>query len=155
MGTRGGLCTQDIDTAEGSGEGCPWSVTEAMRQIPLRPRQWVERRLFCVRCPWSAADTDDGAETLGGHLAGHGTTTADPGMDWALGHRYGPLDGRRRRGLVRVMPELERRAGPRRMAEQRVQASAAGGAGQRRAAKDRKAARGNAAGGSAVPASRG
>jgi hypothetical protein len=146
---------QGFEAADGSGAGCLMSAAQLARPISLRPRQVVERRLFCVRCPWSAADTDDGAETLGGHLAGHGTTTADPGMDWALGHRYGPLDGRRRRGRVRVMPELERKAGPRRTAEQRVQASAAGGAGQRRAAKDRKAARGNAAGGSAVPASRG
>ena len=94
------------------------SVSTGAAQASERPCQVVERRLFCVRCPWSAPDTDDGAGALGDHLAGHGTTTADPGIDWALGHRYGPLDGRPRRGLVLTMPALERKAGPRRTAEQ-------------------------------------
>ena len=94
------------------------SLSSGCEQVAERPRQVVERRVFCVRCPWSAPDTDDGAGALGDHLAWHGTTTADPGIDWALGHRYGPLDGRPRRGLVLTMPELERKAGPRRMAEQ-------------------------------------
>jgi hypothetical protein len=71
-------------------------------------------------------------------------------VDYALGHRYGPLDGRRRRGRVRTMPELERRAGPRRSAEQQAKASAAVGATVRRQARERAAAQGNAAAVAAV-----
>jgi hypothetical protein len=138
---------QGFASADGSGTGCSLSAAQRARPISLRPRQVVEPRLFCLRCAWSAPWAERAGDGLGRHLAGHAGGGAVSGVDWALGHRYGPLDGRRRRGRVRRMPELERRAGPRRTAEQRAKASAAGGATIRRRARERAAVRGNAAGG--------
>jgi hypothetical protein len=122
-------------------------VPEAWRSISLRPRQVVEARVFCLRCAWSIEALACVGDDVGDHLAEHRGAGAVLGLDWAVGHRYGPLDGRRRRGRVRRMPPLERRAGPRRTAEQKARSSAASIATRRRQARERAAARGNAAGG--------
>jgi hypothetical protein len=116
-------------------------VPEAWRSISLRPRQVVERRIFCVRCAWSIEGWNRYAGGVREHLERHPGAGWSLGVDYALGHRYGPLDGRTRRGRVRVMPELERRAGPQQSAEQKAQAIARSIATRRRQARERAAAR--------------
>jgi hypothetical protein len=138
---------QGFEAADGSGTGCSLSAAQRARPISLRPRQCVERRLFCLHCGWSGLAPQLVGDDLGEHLAWHPGAGAVKGVDWASGHRYGQLDGRPRRGRPKTLPPLRMRLGTTRTAEQRAKASAAGGATVRRQARERAAARGNAAGG--------
>jgi len=137
----------DIDRADGDGRGCSLSAKEKAWKVPERPILETERRVFCLRCAWSAPPADP--RDLIGHLAEHGQSggQAVRGLDWQLGHRYGPLTGTRRRGRPKVLPPLRMRQGDRRTAEQKASAIAASIATRRRQARERAAARGNAAGG--------
>jgi hypothetical protein len=129
---------QAFETADGSGTGCSLSAAQRARPISLRPRQWVEPRVFCLWCGWSIEGRNRYAGGVREQLDGHPGRGLSLGVDYALGHRYGPLDGQRRRGRVRRMPELERRAGPRRAAEQKARAIAASIATRRRQARERR-----------------
>jgi hypothetical protein len=132
---------QAFEGADGSGTGCSLSAAQKARPVAERPILETERRVFCLRCAWSIEGWNRYAGGVREHLDRHPGAGLSLGVDYALGHRYGPLDGRRRRGRVRRMPALERRAGPRRSAEQKAAAIAASIATRRRQARERAAAR--------------
>jgi len=132
---------QAFEGADGSGTGCSLSAAQKARPVAERPILETERRVFCLRCAWSADAGERAGGALGVHLYEHTGAGLVRGVDWAYGHRYGPLTGTRRRGRPKVLPPLRMRLGTTRTAEQKAQAIAASLATRRRQARERAAAR--------------
>jgi hypothetical protein len=138
---------QGFEVADGSGTGFSLTAVERARPVAERPILATERRVFCLRCAWSAPIAARTTLALSEHLAGHPGAVAREGDDWARGYRYGPLTGRRRRGRPKVLPPLRMRSGAGVETAERTARRIRAGLATKRRLRQERAAAGNAAGG--------